>query len=107
MAGNIPNNEKQSPVTKTTQPSEVLNKNGRPNKEFPRQKKAERIHLHQTSTATYTKGTALRGGRKRVRKEHKYKEGKMKKYLSIITLNVNGLNAPIKRHRVALAGVAQ
>ena len=22
-------------------------------------------------------------------------------YLSIITLNVNGLNAPIKRHRVA------
>nr|KAF6460635.1 hypothetical protein HJG59_011538 [Molossus molossus] len=38
------------------------------------------------------------------------------KYLSIITLNVNGLNAPIKRHRVAdwirkldpaLAGLAQ
>ena len=25
----------------------------------------------------------------------------MKKYLSIITLNVNGLNAPIKRHRIA------
>ena len=25
----------------------------------------------------------------------------MIKYLSIITLNVNGLNAPIKRHRVA------
>ena len=25
----------------------------------------------------------------------------MNKYLSIITLNVNGLNAPIKRHRVA------
>ena len=23
------------------------------------------------------------------------------KYLSIITLNVNGLNAPIKRHRIA------
>ena len=59
MAGNIPNNEKQSPVTKTTQPSEVLNKNGRPNKEFPRQKKAERIHLHQTSTAGDAKDTAL------------------------------------------------
>ena len=27
--------------------------------------------------------------------------GKMNKYLSIITLNVNGLNAPVKRHRVA------
>ena len=25
----------------------------------------------------------------------------MNKYLSIITLNLNGLNAPIKRHRVA------
>ena len=25
----------------------------------------------------------------------------MNKYLSIITLHVNGLNAPIKRHRVA------
>ena len=25
----------------------------------------------------------------------------MNKYLSIITLNVNGLNVPIKRHRVA------
>ena len=25
----------------------------------------------------------------------------MKKYLSIITLNINGLNAPIQRHRIA------
>ena len=25
----------------------------------------------------------------------------MSNYLSIITLNVNGLNAPIKRHRIA------
>ena len=25
----------------------------------------------------------------------------MNKYLSIITLNVNGLNAPIKRYRIA------
>ena len=25
----------------------------------------------------------------------------MNNYLSIITLNVNGLNAPIKRHRIA------
>ena len=25
----------------------------------------------------------------------------MNKYLSIITLNVNGLNAPIKRHKIA------
>ena len=35
--------------------------------------------------------------------EHRYEGSKMamKKYLSIFTLNVNGLNAPIKRHRVA------
>ena len=38
---------------------------------------------------------------KRKREEHRY--GKMAKnnYLSLITLNVNGLNAPIKRHRIA------
>ena len=28
-------------------------------------------------------------------------------YLSIITLNVNGLNAPIKRHRVGVPFMAQ
>ena len=75
MAGNIPNNEKQSPVTKTTQPSEVLNKNGRPNKEFPREKKAENTHIDQTSTA-YAKGTALRRGRKRVRERNTSTKGK-------------------------------
>ena len=37
----------------------------------------------------------------REREKHRYKEGKMNKYLSIISLNVNGLNVPIKRHRVA------
>ena len=31
----------------------------------------------------------------------KESERAMNKYLSIITLNVNGLNAPIKKHRVA------
>ena len=41
--------------------------NGRRNKQFPREKKAERTHLHQTSPARHTKGTALRKGGKRVR----------------------------------------
>ena len=36
-----------------------LSINGRPNKEFPRQKKTERIHLHQTRP-TSTKGTTIR-----------------------------------------------
>ena len=40
--------------------------------------------------------------KKSEREEHRYKWGKMamNKYLSIITLNVNGLNDPIKRHRI-------
>ena len=37
----------------------------------------------------------------RKREEHRYKESAMNKYLSIITLNVIGLNVPIKRHRIA------
>ena len=33
--------------------------------------------------------------------ERQVQKGKMNKYLSIITLNVNGINAPIKRHKAA------
>ena len=56
-----------------------------------------------TSSATDAKRAAVRKGRKREREreEHRYKESVMNKYLSIITLNVNGLNAPIKRQRIA------
>ena len=39
--------------------------------------------------------------RKREREEHRYEKTATRKYLSIITLNVNGLNASIKRHRIA------
>ena len=35
------------------------------------------------------------------REEHRYEKMAMNNYLSIITLNVNGLNALIKRYRVA------
>ena len=38
--------------------------------------------------------------RKEKREEHRYEELAMNKYLSIISLNVNGLNTPIKRHRI-------
>ena len=98
---NIPSNENQRPATKTTLPSKALNQERRTNKEFPRQKKSKRIHFHQTSSARDAKGTALRKGRKREREEHRYENMAMNNYLSIITLNVNGLNAPIKRHRAA------
>ena len=38
---------------------------------------------------------------KRKREQHRYEKMAMNNDLSIITLNVNGLNDPIKRHRVA------
>ena len=34
--------------------------------------------------------------KEREREEHRYKKLAISKYLSIITLNVNGLNAPMK-----------
>ena len=101
MAKNIPSNENHRSANKATLPSKALNQDRRPSKEFPRQKKSKRAYLHQTSSARDAKGTALRKGRKRVREEHRYEKMAMNKYLSIITINVNGLNAPIKRHRIA------
>ena len=38
---------------------------------------------------------------KRKTEEHRCEKMAMNSYLLIITLNVNGLNAPLKRHRVA------
>ena len=64
--------------------------------------KQTEVHYHQTSIARDVKGTALRRRNTERVSNVKYKEKMaMNKYLSIITLNVNGLNAPIKRHRVA------
>ena len=102
MAKNIPSNENQRPATKTTLPSKALNQDRRTNKEFPRQKKSKRVHFHQTSSARDAKGTTLRTGRKTVgERGTQVQKMAMNKYLSIITLNVNGLNTPIKRHRIA------
>ena len=70
MAKNIASNENQRPATKATLPSKALNQDTRPYKEFPRQKKSKRIHYHQTSSARYAKGTALRKGRKRERERN-------------------------------------
>ena len=68
MARHIPSKENHRPATKTTLQSKVLNQDRRPNKEFPRQKKAKRIHILLTSIARYAKGTALRR-RKTVREK--------------------------------------
>ena len=61
---------RNSPATKATLPSKALNQDRRPNKEFPRQEKSKRIHLHQTSSARDAKGTALRKGRQRERERN-------------------------------------
>ena len=45
--------------------------------------------------------TRLQKSEEREREEHRYEKTATRKYLSIITLNVNGLNASIKRHRIA------
>ena len=70
MAKNIPSNENQRTAIKTTSPSKALNQDRRPNKEFPKQKKSKRIHLHQINSAREAKGTALRKGRERGRQRN-------------------------------------
>ena len=67
---------------------------------FP-DKRSLKEYLHQTSFARDAKGAAVRKGRKREKERRTQVEIKaMNNDLSIITLNVNELNAPIKRHRV-------
>ena len=66
MARNIPSNENHRPAPKDTLRSKALHQDRKPNKELPRQKKSERIHVHQSSSERDAKGTALRKGRKRV-----------------------------------------
>ena len=61
---------------------------------------------HQNSFTTNTKETSLGRKHKRMKRSIKNKPQTIKKmviesYRSIITLTVNGLNAPTKRHRLA------
>ena len=68
--------------------------------------KVKRIQHHQTSFTTNAKETSLGGKHKRRKKTHKSKPKTIKKiltgtYTSVTTLNVNRLNAPTKRHKLA------
>ena len=65
--------------------------------------KAKRIQLHQANLTTNAKGTFL-GGKHKNRNLQKQTQN-MKKmlkeiYISMNTLNENGLNAPTQRHRL-------
>ena len=74
-------------------------------KSFP-DKQVKRIQHHQTSFIAHAKGTSV--GRKHRRKkrptENKSKTIRkmvIESYILTITINVNGLSAPTKRHRLA------
>ena len=69
--------------------------------EIDPQKLERKEHKHTTKENHQTKG-------KKLKEEKKYKNSQktgnkmaISAYLSIVTLNVNRLNAPIKRHKVA------
>ena len=73
---------------------------------FTDKQKLKRIQHHQASFTTNTKGTSLSRKHKRRKRPTENKSQTIKKivigsYTSIITLNVNDLNAPTKRHRLA------
>ena len=70
------------------------------------QAKVERIQHHQTSFTTDAKGISLGRKHKRRKRPTENNPKTIQKvvigsYISIITLNTNGLNAPTKRHRLA------
>ena len=74
------------------------------NQKLYRQAKAKRIQHHQTSSTTNAKGASLSGKQEKKRtyenKPQTIKKEVIGTYISITTLNVNGLNAPTKRHRL-------
>ena len=70
-----------------------------------REAKVKRIEHYQTSFTTNAKGTSLGRKSKRRKRLAENKPQTVKKmvigsYISIITLNVNRLNASTKRHRL-------
>ena len=70
------------------------------NKELPKAVKAKGVHHHQTNIIRNIKGPSLRKRRGRKNIDMNVKMATTM-YLSVITLNVNGLNAPVKRQRAA------
>ena len=102
MAWYIKCDEREEPTIKNTLPSKTLFQIWWRNQKPSRWAKVKRIQHHQTSF-TIAKGTSLGRKHKRRKRPTVNKPKTIKKmvigsYMSIITLNVNGLNAPTKRH---------
>ena len=75
-------------------------------KSFPDKQKLKRIQHHQTRFTTNAKGIPLNRKQKARKRPTESKPKTIRQtvtgsYILIITLNVNGLNAPTKRHRLA------
>ena len=90
-------------LIENTLPSKTLIQIWQRNQKLSRQAKVKRIQHHQTSFTTNAKGTSLGRKHKRRKRPTENKPKTIKKMvigsnISIITLNVNGLNAPTKRH---------
>ena len=95
---------------KNTLPGKALIQTWWRNKKLYRQEKVKRIQHHKTSFTANAEGNHLGRKHKRMKRSTKDKPKTIKKmvvesYISIITLNGNGLNAPTKRHK--LAGLIQ
>ena len=76
-------------------------------KSFTDKQKLKRIQHHQTSFTINAKGTSLGSKHKRRKRPMQNKPKTIMKmvigsYIKIITLNVNGLNAWTKRHKLAV-----
>ena len=102
MAWYIWSDEREEPTT----PSKTLIQMWWRNQKLSRQAKVKKIQHHQTSFTTNANGTSLNRKYKRRKKRTKNKPKTIMKivigsYISIITLKVNGLNAPTERHRLA------
>ena len=88
-----------------TVPGKDLIQNLWRNQKLFRQAKIKRIQYHKTSFTTNVKWTYIVKKYKRRKRSTKESQTINKMaigtYISIITLNVKGLNAPTKRHRLA------
>ena len=96
-------------TTKITVPGKDLTENWWRNKKLFRQAKVNRIQYHQNSFTTNVKGTYI--VKKYKKKDLQNQPQTIKNmaigtYILIITLNVNGLNVPTKRHKQAATAAA-
>ena len=106
MAWYIYSEEREEPANKNSLPSKTVIQIWWKNKKLYRQAKVKRISPHQTSFTTNAKGIPLGRKYKRRKRLIQNKPKTIKKmvigsYVSIITLNIDGLNTPTKRHRLA------